>query len=140
MEQQPLADRQPSRPFGVKAISVLYLVSAVSGLLAVTLLDALAEGDISVVARIPELSELPLVGLALLQIIIVIGFWRLHRWAWYLVMISAGITMAVDLWQYFRGNPYFLSMFINVAIVLYLNQREVQQAFVRKQEAEAVDQ
>ena len=116
----------------------MYLVSALSSLVAVFLLEALAEDDISAVIRIPTVSELPLVGLALIQIIIVIGFWRLHRWAWYLVMISAGATMAVDLWQYFQGNPYYPSMFINVAIVLYLNQRDVQQAFMRRQKAEAI--
>jgi hypothetical protein len=131
-----LSDKRPSRPFGVKAITALYLFSALSSILAVLLLDVLAGNSDFTDIRRPELQDLPLIVLAIAQIVIVVGFWRLQRWAWYLVMVFAGVTMAVDLWQYFWGSSYYMSMFINVIIVLYLNQRDVQQAFLHNRKAE----
>ncbi len=60
---------------------------------------------------------------------IVIGLWHMQRWAWVLIMIQAGLGMASDLWGYFHGYPSYISILINVIIVFYLNQREVQRAF-----------
>jgi len=83
---------------------------------------------------LPGVPSPPLViaaelAVMLVELVIAFGLWRLQRWAWYLLMIRTGAHMGVDLWRYFSGDPLYLSMVVNVAIVFYLNQRETQQAF-----------
>ncbi|MDD1751874.1 MAG: DUF2127 domain-containing protein [Methanotrichaceae archaeon] len=68
--------------------------------------------------------------------VLAVGFWRMQRWAWICGMILVGLNLAADLWGYFQGNRYWISMIINILIVFYLNQRDVQRAFSRKEEPE----
>jgi hypothetical protein len=46
-------------------------------------------------------------------------------------MILTGIGLAFTIWSYFQGTPNYLPMLIDVVIVFYLNQRDVQQYFER---------
>jgi uncharacterized membrane protein (DUF2068 family) len=65
-----------------------------------------------------------------------IGLWRRQRWAWFLTMLQVGVFMIEDLYGYFTGAPeeeYAWSMLLNVIMVFYLNQREVQAIFTRKE-------
>ena len=57
------------------------------------------------------------------------GLWTLKRWAWFLLMIQIGFDMTFGLWSYFQGEPTYFRMLTNVIYVLYLNMRDVQQAF-----------
>jgi hypothetical protein len=59
-----------------------------------------------------------------------VGLWRLRYWAWSATMLWAGLNMVQALLSYYRGEPQFPSMALSVLIVLYLNQREVQFAFI----------
>jgi hypothetical protein len=72
--------------------------------------------------------------LLLWELLIVYGLWRLQRWAWFLLMIQLGVGMGLYLWLYFNGTALYISMLLNVIVVFYLNQREVQQAFARKRD------
>ncbi len=77
----------------------------------------------------------PIIFLAIISVqsIIIVGLWQLRRWAWVLIMVQVGLSMLSDLYGYFYGDYSMLSMLINVIIVFYLNQREVQRAFSGKE-------
>lgn len=63
---------------------------------------------------------------------IIIGLWFLKRWAWFLVMIELGLSMAFCLWAYFQGVQLYGYMWLNTIMVFYLNQSEIQHAFGQK--------
>jgi uncharacterized membrane protein (DUF2068 family) len=63
---------------------------------------------------------------------IIIGLWLLKRWAWFLVMMQLGLSMALCLWAYFQGVHLYVYMWLNTIMVFYLNQREVQYVFGQK--------
>ena len=66
-----------------------------------------------------------------------VGLWRRQRWAWFLTMLQLGAFMISDLYSYFTNSPpetYAWSMLLNVFMVFYLNQREVQAIFLNKNE------
>jgi len=67
---------------------------------------------------------------------VIIGLWLLKRWAWFLVMIQLGLSMALCLWLYFQGERPYVYMWLNVIMVFYLNQSEVQHAFAHKRKAQ----
>jgi hypothetical protein len=125
------------RPFGVTAIVILELASAVVQLgTGALVLRATVAGSTDLLEQLPEprLVVLGQLGLVVVQgladLVAAIGLLRMWRWAWVLVMLLVGYSMAVNLWQYFSGgSPPYLGMAIDVAIVFYLNQREVQRAF-----------
>lgn len=134
------------RPFGVKAIIFLHLVSAVEPILAFFLLDDQRVSQIisttfsinlDFLGTDQQLVAIGLLGaFALFQIILVAGLWQMYSWAWLLVMITTGLSMILLIWRYFQGTPDYLPMAINVLVVFYLNQRDVQQAFRRGQMVE----
>ena len=134
------------RPFGVKAIIFLHLLTAVVPLLAFFLLDDQSISKIisanffinlGFLATDQRGIEIGLLGaFALLQVVLILGLWQMRSWAWLLVMIVTGLSMALQIWRYFQGFPDYLTMVINVLVVFYLNQRDVQQAFRRGQKAE----
>jgi hypothetical protein len=66
---------------------------------------------------------------SLVGIIVLIGFLRLHRWAWVMLMAWTGASLTVGLIDYFYSNPNFLVMASNAVIALALNQVEVQRIF-----------
>jgi hypothetical protein len=48
------------------------------------------------------------------------------------MMLWTGLSLALDLVSYARGEPAYTTMLVSVIIVFYLNQREVQDAFTRR--------
>lgn len=66
---------------------------------------------------------------SLIGIIVLIGFLRLRRWAWVILMAWTGSSLAIGLIEYFYSNPNYLVMASNVVIALALNQVEVQTIF-----------
>ena len=66
---------------------------------------------------------------SLVGIIVLIGFLRLRRWAWVILMAWTGASLTVGLIDYFYSNPNFLVMASNAVIALALNQVEVQRIF-----------
>jgi hypothetical protein len=67
--------------------------------------------------------------LLLIVLVVVIGLWRYRAWGWYGMMLLLAYWMATDAINYFNGNPEYASMLLNVAMVFYLNQREVRELF-----------
>jgi hypothetical protein len=67
--------------------------------------------------------------LSLIGIIVLIGFLRVRRWAWVMLMAWTGVSLAVGLIEYFYSDPNYLVMASNAIIALALNQVEVQRSF-----------
>ena len=125
------------RPFGVNAIVVLLLISAVlevaGGGAAFSLL---LTGNMSIREYFPKAEPLVLGQFALVVIegladlVAAIGLLMMRRWAWVLVMLVVGYRMASNLWLHFSdGGGDEIEMVLDVIIVFYLNQRDVQRAF-----------
>src|SRR5262245_22598048 len=104
------------RPFGVNAIVVLLLISAVlsigsGGWAFVFTLT----GNTTLIEMFPEAPPMVLAQFALLAIVGVldliaaIGLLMMRRWAWVMVMLLVGYRMALNLWLYFSagsGNEF----------------------------------
>lgn len=67
--------------------------------------------------------------LSFVGILVLIGFLRVRRWAWVLLMAWTGTSLAVGLAEYFFSRPNYLVMASNTMIALALNQVEVQRIF-----------
>ena len=120
------------RPFGVNAIIALSALLVVFSFAAVGILyfDATSIVPSVVQLEVERWLMFYLIGTSVVQIAIIIGLWRLKRWGWFLVMLHTGIGMFLNIWAYFYAQPNYFAMAASVLIVLYMNQREVQQAFM----------
>ncbi len=120
------------RPFGVNAIIVLSTLSALYGVGAVVVLY------FDLTLTIPTLAGLQLerwlmiyfIATSVVQVFIVIGLLRLRRWGWFLVMLNTGVGMVLNIWAFYNPRPNYIAMAVSVLIVFYMNQRDVQQAFI----------
>lgn len=121
-----------SRPFGVTVISASFvlnmIVSAVRVYLAGLDTQSLMESFL--------ITDVAGPVLAFAGLLIGVGLFFLHRWAWIGAMVWAGINMVQALYAYYHENPQFETMALSVVIVFYLNQRAVQAAFIDPEEAE----
>ena len=66
---------------------------------------------------------------SLIGIVVLIGFLRVRRWAWVMLMAWTGASLAIGLIEYFYSDPNYLVMASNAVIALALNQVEVQRIF-----------
>ncbi len=66
---------------------------------------------------------------SLVGIVALIGFLRLKRWAWVLLMAWTGMSLCITLINYFYSRPNYLVMGSNVIIALALSQSDVQRIF-----------
>ncbi len=62
-------------------------------------------------------------------IVVLIGFLRLRRWAWVVLMAWTGISLAITLINYFYSHPNYIVMASNVIIAFALSQSDVQRIF-----------
>jgi uncharacterized membrane protein (DUF2068 family) len=133
MEKQPTR----KRPFGVLVLILLQLGSILGVALDVAVVQIGQPSIFFGTVTNPTL----LLGFQILYIlymlVVVVGLWQLRQWAWFIIMVQLGLSMALELWLYFLDNPVYLGMLVNVIMVFYLNQREVQQAFERRRSQEA---
>jgi hypothetical protein len=70
-----------------------------------------------------------LILLAVLMLVVTIGLLRLWSLAWLASMTVQGMGLIAALLAYARQEPNYISMFLGVILVFYLNQQEVQDAF-----------
>jgi len=158
---------KPRRPFGViiliilEILSILLIVVKDLDLFNVIRLDTqtlapllsqervtttlfqVFEGlNLAVIKSISTVYLISMISLAVIgfHLVLIFGLLWLRRWAWVLVMVQVGVIMVFDLWSYFNGAALYFSMVTSVVMVFYLNQREVQQAFSRREaKVEAVE-
>jgi lysylphosphatidylglycerol synthetase-like protein (DUF2156 family) len=79
--------------------------------------------------QLPVLGQVDNLVLAVGLLMVAVGFWRRRRWAWVWVMVLAAVLLTVNLVATVQGAADHLTMAIAIVLVLYANQREVQQRF-----------
>lgn len=124
--------RRRKRPFGLYMILFLLTVQGLLGASLALIFGlglAVAPGEM-LDAVGPVLIELvvPLV-LMLITLFVAVGLWRYKPWGWYGMMLLLAYWTASDAIGYFTGDPDYVAMLLNVAMVFYLNQREVRDLF-----------
>jgi hypothetical protein len=75
------------------------------------------------------LSSVAYFVLSVAGIIVLIGFLRLHRWSWVLLMTWTGISLVISLADYFYSHANYAVMASNVIIAFALNIPDVQRIF-----------
>src|SRR5664280_2131252 len=75
------------------------------------------------------LSSLSYLILSLAGIFVLIGFLRLQRWSWVLLMAWTGISLVISLVDYFYSHANYAVMASNVIIAFALNLPGVQRVF-----------
>jgi hypothetical protein len=75
------------------------------------------------------LSSATYLLLSLVGIIVLIGFLRLRRWSWVLLMAWTGVSLIISLVDYFYSHPNYAVMTSNVIIAFALNIPDVQRIF-----------
>jgi hypothetical protein len=130
------------RPFGLNAIIVLQILTVLVCGFALALVGIvlwMPAGPREVRLTIEQeigVYEVLMLGFTLVvNVLCAVGLWRRRRWAWLLTMLQLGFFMLEDMYNHFTGAPreeYVWSMLLNVLMVFYLNQREVQAVFAPK--------
>lgn len=130
----------PHRPLGIVVVVVLGLVRLIIELTALATVDPNGFlGWIASGSNIPEFATgttawyLGTLGILLViaaTVASVVGLWQYRTWGWSLALILAGVILAVDLAWWFAGQPRYPGMFLNMVVVLYLNQRDVRAIFL----------
>ncbi len=75
------------------------------------------------------LSSATYLALSLAGIVCLVGFLRLRRWSWVLLMAWTGISLIISLVDYFYTHANYAVMASNVIIAFALNINEVQHIF-----------
>lgn len=78
--------------------------------------------------------------LSLAGIVVLIGFLRLKRWSWVVLMAWTGISLTITLINYFYSQPNYLVMASGTIIAFALNQADVQRIFgIRTDQGERIN-
>lgn len=80
------------------------------------------------------LSSVTYLLLSVAGIFVLIGFLRLRRWSWVLLMAWTGISLIISLVNYFYSHPNYLVMASDVVIAFALNITDVQRVFKIRRE------
>jgi hypothetical protein len=76
--------------------------------------------------------------LSLAGIVVLIGFLRIKRWSWVLLMCWTGASLIISLVDYFYTRPNYAVMVSNVIIAFALNMNDIQRMFgIRSNEDDA---
>jgi hypothetical protein len=75
------------------------------------------------------LSSLTYFILSLAGLVVLIGFLRLRRWSWLLLITWTGVSLVISLADYFYSRPNYAVMASNVIIAFALNLADVQRIF-----------
>jgi hypothetical protein len=77
--------------------------------------------------------------LSVAGLIVLIGFLRMHRWSWVVLMAWTGTSLMITLINYFYSHPNYLVMASNTIIAFALNQADVQRLFkIRTDQSEPI--
>ncbi len=142
MNTEPIDRSTRKHPFGISVIIFMMILYSLLLALIFVASRGVNYGDDAI--QLLDMKGAP-IGILLLQysffpifiifeLVIIFGLWRLERWAWLLLMIQVGSSILVDIWGYLHAQPTYLTMLLNVIIVFYLNQKDVQRVFVSKGE------
>ena len=68
-------------------------------------------------------------GLLFVSILAIVGLLQRLEWGWTISIVTAGLSLALNIGWWLAGEPHYLSMAVNAIVVFYLNQRDVRQVF-----------
>jgi len=120
------------RPFGVTVIAIFALIGGLLGLCLPTLGmmgSALFGGFLGTIGAVASIFFI--VG-PVLQLVFAFGAFGLRSWAWYLGLISTGITVLGAVINLFQGASFWSAIWgglIPIIIFFYLLSPNVRQAF-----------
>jgi len=67
--------------------------------------------------------------LSLAGIVVLIGFLRVRRWSWVVLMTWTAMSLVISLINYFYSQPNYIVMASDTIIAFALNQSDVQRIF-----------
>ncbi len=77
--------------------------------------------------------------LSVAGLVVLIGFLRMKRWSWVVLMAWTGASLMITLINYFYSHPNYLVMASNTIIAFALNQADVQRLFkIRTDQSEPI--
>ncbi len=78
--------------------------------------------------------------LSLTGIIVLIGFLRMKRWSWVVLIVWTGISLTITLFDYFYNEANYIIMASDTIVAFALNQADVQRIFgIRMDTGERLD-
>ena len=123
---------QRRRPFGLYMILILLTLQVLLGAFLAVVFGlglTMAPGEIRTKFDLHFNDLLEPAALMLVSVVLAFGLWRYRAWGWYGMMLLLAYGMTTDAITYFIGRPDYGSMLLSVAMVFYLNQREVRDLF-----------
>lgn len=118
-------------PFGLKVLVGLLILQTLVQLTAAGLILINPYPELIDTSSVQRWEIAVAVVQALWTIWVVVGVWARRRWVWYWMMLLLAYSLANGLRGYFWGEPNYVNMVLNVLMVLYLNQDEVQSLFLQ---------
>ncbi len=120
--------------WGIVVLFLIRLYQVFQPLIRMGLLDDGIQGPLIIGFRPTHLGETVMISAsyllqALVGIVVLIGFLRLQRWAWVMLMAWTGFSLCITLINYFYTRPNYLVMASNVIIAIALSQSDVQRIF-----------
>jgi hypothetical protein len=86
------------------------------------------------------LTSLTYAVLSLSGIIVLIGFLRMKKWSWVVLMVWTGISLFITLFDYFYDEANYIIMASDTIVAFALNQSDVQRIFgIRTDPGERLD-
>lgn len=120
------------RPFGITVIAVLALISGLAGLCCPFLIFTGSTMLGGIFGTIGLIAGIFLVVGPALELVFAFGAFGLHRWAWYLGLISTAITVTGVVINIFQGGTIWSALggsVLPTIIFIYLLTPNVRRAF-----------
>ena len=70
-----------------------------------------------------------LAGMLIVSVLAIIGLLQRLEWGWTLAIVTAGVSLALNIGWWVADEEHYVFMAANAIIVFYLNQRDVREAF-----------
>jgi len=121
------------RPFGVTVIAIFALIGGLMGLCLPTL-GMIGSTLLGPLAAVGVVASIFFIVGPILQLVFAFGAFGLRPWAWYLGLISTGITVLGVVINLFQGASFWSAIWgglIPIVIFFYLLSPKVRQAFGR---------
>ncbi len=120
--------------WGIVVLFIIRLYQVYIPLMALHILESGITSPLYNGLRLTSLGGAVVVsGSYLLQVLVgivaLIGFLRLQRWAWVLLMAWTGFSLCISLINYFYSRPNYIVMASDVIIAFALSQSDVQRIF-----------
>jgi hypothetical protein len=89
---------------------------------------------------IAMLTSITYAALSISGIVVLIGFLRMKKWSWVVLMVWTGISLTITLFDYFYNEANYIIMASDTVVAFALNQADVQRIFgIRTDPGERLD-